>query len=82
MPYIRWIATVSEPAECPDFKATENPYTGEVTWPSSHCLVVHYRTVTKRMEAEFDTRENAEAFIRKAPKNCSDFSIDGKPFTP
>ena len=57
-----WVITLTVPTSCPDYKP--DPYTGE--YPMMHCLVAHYKTITKNMRKEFKTKEEAQKFIDNA----------------
>ncbi len=63
-----WSVLVTIPISCPDFKP--NPYTGE--YLNTMCSVNHTDTVKRHMRAEYSTKEEALAFIDKAPKHIKD----------
>ncbi len=71
---LTWKVSKSVSAPCPDY--TPNPYTGE--YPSFHCAVIHYETITENKDRYFKTKKEAQDFADKAPWNCSDFRLDGK----
>lgn len=62
--FVIWWATVTIPAECPDFKPDE--YTGQL--PSTHCLVYHCKEVVQKHIRQFETQAEAKAFQEKAPQ--------------
>ena len=62
---VMWTLLVTVPTECPDFEP--DPYTGE--YPMVHCLVYHTKTIERKMEKRFDSKEEAEKFIADAPDN-------------
>lgn len=66
---LTWKVDITEQTGCPDY--VPDPYTGQ--YPTTHCLVYHYRTVTKEMGATFETEEQAEAFKKNAPSGCYDW---------
>lgn len=68
---LTWKYDTTEPTECPDFKP--NLYTGE--YPSTHCLVYHFKNVTKEMAKSFDSQEAADEFKKNAPDGCYDWKL-------
>lgn len=75
MKTLTWKVTKNVPISCPDY--VPDPYTGE--YPSVHCAVYHYETVTNDMSKEFSTLKEIKEFISKAPQNCTEFKVNGKP---
>ncbi len=71
---LTWKVNKTVPAECPDYKP--DPYTGE--YPSTHCLVLHFETITKEKSLSFLNKKEAEEFAKKAPSSCYDFRLNGK----
>lgn len=74
MEFLTWKIDKQIPVECPDYKP--DPYTGE--YPAFHCAVLHAKYITETKSAEFETKKEVEEFIKKAPKSCYEFRLEGK----
>ena len=74
MKILSWKVDKTVPTACPDYKP--DPYTGE--YPTTHCLVYHYTTITEDRTAEFATDKEAKDFANKAPLSCYNFRLNGK----
>lgn len=59
---------------CPDYQLDQ--YTGH--YPTTHCLVYHFKDVTETMVKEFEDEQKAIDFVSKAPFSCYDFKLDSK----
>lgn len=70
---VEWTVEVSEPVSCPS--SEPDPYTGAV--PDFITLQQCWSEITREMEREFETLEEAEKFVEGRPKGWSekDFSI-------
>ena len=66
---LTWKIDKTVQVECPDYKP--DPYTGE--YPAIHCATLHYENVTQTKSKEFLNEEEADFFIKGAPKSCYDF---------
>lgn len=71
---LTWKVDKTIPVECPDFKP--NPYTGE--YPSTHCAVCHFESITEEKASFFATEKEAKDFAFKAPPSCYDFKLNGE----
>lgn len=74
MKTLTWKVRTQEPAPCPDYQP--DPYTGQ--YPSTHCLVYHYKDVIIEKTKEFATEKEAKIFAVNAPNSCYDFKLNGK----
>lgn len=69
---LTWKVDSTEQAPCPDF--VPDPYnTGQM--PSRHCLVYHFKNVTKEMHKSFPSKEDADKFKESAPAGCYDWKV-------
>jgi len=64
-----WKVDVNEPVPCPDF--VPDPYTGQ--YPSTHCLVYHFKVSTREFSKTFAGETEAAEFKKNAPQNCYDW---------
>jgi len=71
---ITWKVDKTVPTACPDY--SPDPYTGG--FPTTHCLVYHFKTITEDKNAEFENKELAIEFAKNAPLSCYDFRLNGE----
>lgn len=72
-----WVVTTMTQVPCPDVGLNADAY-GRTTYPTVSCCVLHYGDATlARNSKEFDTLEEARAFVAKGERqnDLSDFEI-------
>ena len=68
---LSWTVYKTVATYCPDY--VPDPYTGE--YPSTHCLVNHFKEVEEERIKTFETKEEAEYFEKNAPPSCRNFIL-------
>lgn len=77
MTTVTWKVKRQESIPCPDYQA--DPYTG--SFPNTMCAVAHFKVVEEEKVKKFNTKEEAEQFIKDAPKadifgnGCTNFNL-------
>lgn len=64
---VKWTVIQQVQIPCPDSTSSIDPYTGRLSTYS--CAALHLKEITTPMQKDFNTLEEAQAFINAAPED-------------